>query len=75
MGIAVKAAQLIALLLKRGFYIIRQQGGHAQLQHVIDRTLRVTIPRSSKELPLKTLKSILKQAHIPWNEFLKMIGR
>lgn len=75
MGIALKAAQLLTILLKRGFYIVRQQGSHVQLRHVADAGLRVTIPRGAKELPLKTLKSILLQAKIPWAEFLKLIGR
>lgn len=66
---------LVSMLLRRGFYVVRQEGSHVHLQHTIYKYLRVTVPMSKKDLPIKTLKTILKQSNIPWNEFEKMLGR
>ena len=75
MGVVVRAAQLIPLLLKFGFRIVRQTGSHVQLRHISDITKRVTVPVHNKDLPIKTLKSILNQAGITMEQFLKSIGR
>jgi predicted RNA binding protein YcfA (HicA-like mRNA interferase family) len=75
MGIAITAARLISLLIKQGFYVVRQSGSHVQLRHIAQTSIRITIPRGARDLPVKTLKSILVQARIPWAEFLKLIGR
>ena len=74
MGVVVKASELVALLLSRGFVIMRQAGSHIQLKHVA-KAIRVTVPMSGKDLPIGTLKSILRQANISWKDFLKILGR
>lgn len=45
------------------------------LQHVVDRTRRVTIPMHNKDLAIKTLHSILRQAKISVEEFRKLLGK
>ena len=71
----IKAARLIPLLVRAGFRIIRQAGSHAHLEHIADRARKVTIPIHTKPLAKKTLFSILKQAGLTLQEFLKMLGK
>jgi predicted RNA binding protein YcfA (HicA-like mRNA interferase family) len=69
----LKGTEVLRILLKAGFYIHHQSGSHVRLFHNIRTELRVTIPIHNKELPDKTLKSILKQADISENEFLELL--
>ncbi len=75
MGVAIKAIQLIALLARKGFMVIRQTSSHAILKHPLFPTRNPTVPLHNKDLKIGTLKSILKQSGISWKEFLKMLGR
>jgi len=50
------------LLLNDGWFVKDQKGSHIQFIHSV-KTGKVTLPaHGKKELPPKTLKSILKQA-------------
>ncbi len=71
----IRAARLIPILIKIGFRVVRQIGSHVHLEHILDKTRKVTIPMHNKDLPRKTLLSILKQAKISLREFLKIVGR
>ncbi|WLR44466.1 type II toxin-antitoxin system HicA family toxin (plasmid) [Bacillus carboniphilus] len=53
--------QLIKLLEADGWYIVHIKGSHHQLKHP-SKSGKVTIPHPKKDLPQKTVKSILKQA-------------
>lgn len=75
MGIVIKAVKLVPLLMRLGFRAIRQIGSHLHMEHMVDKTRKITIPIHNKDLPIKTLKSILKQAGISMKEFLKILGR
>ncbi|MEK7541702.1 MAG: type II toxin-antitoxin system HicA family toxin [Patescibacteria group bacterium] len=55
--------------------MIRQAGSHVHLEHIADRTRKVTIPMHPKPLPKKTLFSILKQAGLTLQDFLKILGK
>lgn len=56
-----------------GWYVARQAGSHVHLKHP-NRPGRVTIPVHAGEiLKRKTLASILDQAAIELNEFVKML--
>ena len=67
-------ATLVIRALKRArFYEYHQAGSHIQLRHVIDPALRITIPFHRKDLSLKTLKSIIKQAGLTVDEFIKLL--
>lgn len=72
---AIRAARLVAILLRLGFRVIRQVGSHARLEHIIDKTRKVTVPIHNKDLQIKTLLSILRQAKISLEEFLKLLSR
>jgi predicted RNA binding protein YcfA (HicA-like mRNA interferase family) len=65
--------EVLRVLLKAGFYIHHQSGSHARLFHSQRPELHVTIPIHKKDLPEKTLKSILKQADIKEVEFLRLL--
>ena len=54
---------LIKLLERDGWYIVNKVGSHYQLKHLTKKG-RVTIPHPKKDLPIGTIKSILKQSQI-----------
>lgn len=65
---------LVIRALKRArFYEYHQSGSHIQLRHHENQKLRVTIPFHRKDLALKTLKSIIKQAGLTVEEFIEFI--
>ena len=53
---------ILKILRKDGWYIVDQDGSHAQLKHP-NKPGKVTVPiHGSKDIPPGTLNSILKQA-------------
>ena len=58
---------LIRLIKKNGWYLVHTVGSHQQFKHPTKKG-RVTIPHPKKDLPLKTIKSILKQAGLTEEE-------
>ena len=71
---ALKPKQVVAALLRAGFYVHHQRGSHARLLHPGRPELRVTIPIHNKDLPPSFLKHrILKQAGLSDEEFLKFL--
>jgi predicted RNA binding protein YcfA (HicA-like mRNA interferase family) len=69
--------QVIKILIRKraGFYICHEgsRGGHIHLCHPNDPTIRVDIPVHAQELKRKTLMSILKQANLTQEEFLRLL--
>jgi len=45
------------------------------LEHIFDKTRKITVPIHNKDLPKKTILSILRQAGISLQEFLKLLGK
>ncbi len=66
---ALKPKDVIAALTRAGFYVRRQSGSHARLLHRTRPELRVTVPIHNKDLPLGTLRNILRQANVTPEEF------
>ena len=65
---------LVIRALKRArFYEYHQSGSHVQLRHPGNQELRVTVPFHRKDLTPKTLKSIIQQADLTVDEFLKLL--
>ncbi|MBN1623118.1 MAG: type II toxin-antitoxin system HicA family toxin [Clostridia bacterium] len=59
--------ELLAILIKRGWYVKRQRGSHVQLVH--DAIIgKVTIPHPKKNISYGTAMSILHQAGIDIKE-------
>lgn len=55
--------EIIKILTNDGWYEVRCVGDHHQYKHHTKKGL-VTIPHPKKDFPIKTLKSIFKQAGI-----------
>lgn len=66
--------QLLAILLRAGFKMLRQRGSHLRLTHPLTRR-STTIAMHTAELSSRMIARILKQAGIPIREFLRLIGR
>lgn len=66
-----KPREVIKKFEKIGYVIDRQKGSHVILYHYKKQT-RLTIPLHVKDLPKGTLLSIIKQAGLTKEEFLKL---
>jgi predicted RNA binding protein YcfA (HicA-like mRNA interferase family) len=73
---ALKPKQVVQALLRAGFYITHQKGSHVHLRHYQKTHLRVTVPyHSNFDLPPSIVNSILKQAELSKEEFIKLLKR
>jgi predicted RNA binding protein YcfA (HicA-like mRNA interferase family) len=70
---ALKAREIIRALERAGFFVHHQTGSHAQLKHRSKAGLRITVPRHSGDVPIGTLMTILRQAGLSRDEFLKLL--
>ncbi|NQY43358.1 MAG: type II toxin-antitoxin system HicA family toxin [Legionellales bacterium] len=59
----MKSAEIIKILIEDGWFKHNQKGSHVQFKHA-DKNGKVTVPHPKKDLPIKTVKSIFKQAQI-----------
>lgn len=57
----MNSKQLIKQLEEDGWYLVNIRGSHHQFKNK-SKPGRVTVPHPKKDLPLKTVKSILQQA-------------
>ncbi len=65
--------QLIKVLQRDGWIIVRQRGSHIRLQkHEDDETLKLIVP-AHKPIKRSTLSHILKQARISVDDLLKKL--
>lgn len=55
--------EVLKILYDDGWREVRCRGDHLQLKHPSKKGL-VTVPHPNKDLPIKTVKSILNQANI-----------
>lgn len=55
------------------FYEYHTTGSNIQFRHPEKQHLRITVPFHRKELTPKTLKSIIKQAELTVEEFIKLL--
>lgn len=68
----IKPKDLVRALLRADFYVHHQTGSHARLFHKTRKELRVTIPIHNRDLPIDTLKRILKQADLEIGELKRL---
>jgi len=68
----VSGKQTVNALIRAGCEIHRIRGSHYILKHR-ETGLRVTIPYHRKELALKTLNTILKQAKLDTDTFINLL--
>ncbi|UOY07726.1 type II toxin-antitoxin system HicA family toxin [Muricauda sp. SCSIO 64092] len=57
----MKSRNLIKIIENDGWELVRTKGSHHHFKHPSKKGL-VTIPHPKKDIPLKTVRSILKQA-------------
>jgi len=57
----MKSKEIISLIESDGWVKHAQKGSHCQFKHPIKKG-KVTVPHPKKDLPIKTVRSILKQA-------------
>ncbi|MFD1133462.1 type II toxin-antitoxin system HicA family toxin [Psychrobacter sanguinis] len=57
----MQSRELVKMIEDDGWYLVKIKGSHHQFKHSIKKG-RVTIPHPKKDLPKKTIESILKQA-------------
>ena len=69
----VKPKNIIAALQRAGFFIDYQTGSHARLIHQTKPQRRVSVPMHNKDLKRGTLKSILRQAELSVEDFIKLL--
>ena len=69
----VKAREVVRALERAGFFVHHSVGSHAQLKHPAKPNLRVTVPQHSGDVPPTVLRSILKQAGLSVEEFLRLL--
>ncbi|MFZ5559301.1 MAG: type II toxin-antitoxin system HicA family toxin [Patescibacteria group bacterium] len=61
---------IIKVLEKRGFIFISQKGSHVKYRKKTSKeTLTVIVPVHSKEIPIGTFKSILRQSKLTEEDF------
>ncbi len=68
----LKTRKLLALLEKLGFSKISQKGSHLKMGKAGSDARSIIVPMHG-EIPRGTLRSILKQAGIEKEEFLRML--
>ena len=59
----MNSAKIIKRIEDDGWYLVNVVGSHHQFKHPTKKG-RVTVPHPKKDLPIKTVKTILKQAGI-----------
>lgn len=70
----VRPKQAIQVLLRAGFFVHDQSGSHIHLRHPIKDYLKVTVPRHDRfDLPTYVVMSILKQAELSKDEFIRLL--
>ena len=69
----LKAREVVRILFKAGFKIIRQSGSHLILRHMTNPSRQTIVPIHTAEIPRGILNKILKQAKISVGEFLKLL--
>jgi predicted RNA binding protein YcfA (HicA-like mRNA interferase family) len=70
---ALTARRVIQALERGGFHVARIKGSHYLLKHVDNPRLRGTVPYHRGELDTRTLRSIIEQAGLEIEEFVKLL--
>ena len=63
----MKSSEIIKIIIKDGWVQCHQKGSHCQFKHPL-KNGRITTPHPKKDLPIKTVMSIFKQAQIEWRD-------
>jgi predicted RNA binding protein YcfA (HicA-like mRNA interferase family) len=69
----VSGAQLVRVLEKAGFQVLRQRGSHIVLQKREPDRIRTTVVPTHRELAKGTLSGILKQAQLTPDDLVRLL--
>lgn len=69
---AVTAIQVIAVLEKLNFAVVRQKGSHVRLRHEDGRVVKVPV-HSGKTIGKGLLNKILRDANLTKDEFVNLL--
>ena len=69
----VSASELIKVLEKEGFRVVRQRGSHIVLQKRTEESTITTVVPNHKELALGTLRSILKRTGLSAEDLIRLL--
>ena len=71
---SVRPAAVMRALARVGFVEVRVKGSHHRFVHRTDPTRATTVPvHQGHDMPLGTLRSILKQAGLTVDEFIALL--
>lgn len=70
---AVSGRDVLRALERAGFEVIRTKGSHQFLRHRADPSRQTVVPVHRRDLPLGTLRAILRQAGIGLAEFNRLL--
>jgi predicted RNA binding protein YcfA (HicA-like mRNA interferase family) len=65
------SSYIIKVLIAKGFVFISQKGSHAKYRLFCEPVLTVIVPTGKKEIPMGTFKSVLRQANLIEDNFIK----
>jgi predicted RNA binding protein YcfA (HicA-like mRNA interferase family) len=66
---------MLIVLEQAGFTVVRSKGSHHYLRHRDDPSRRTVIAVHPGDIPEGTVRSILRQAKISREEFIKLVSR
>lgn len=70
---ALTADHVVRALQRAGFAVHRVKGSHHHLRHAGRPSLRVVVPVHKGDLPLGTLRAIVRQAELTEDEFVSLL--
>jgi predicted RNA binding protein YcfA (HicA-like mRNA interferase family) len=70
---ALRPRRVLQALQRAGFYVHHTTGSHYVLKHPDRPALRVTLPYHNKDLKRRTLTSIIEQAGMTIDEFIRLL--
>lgn len=63
--------EIIKLLSKHGFEIVGRKGSHVRMKKITSEKTYIVIVPDHREIPIGTLKSIIRQSGLSESEFRK----
>jgi predicted RNA binding protein YcfA (HicA-like mRNA interferase family) len=67
------AREVIRALRGQGFQVVSQKGSHIKMKKIAPNDTRIVIIPDHPEIPVGTLKSIIRQAGMTEEEFIKLL--
>lgn len=69
----LSAREVIKALSSQGFQVVSQKGSHIKMKKIALNETRIVIVPDHPEIPTGTLKSIIRQAGMTDEEFIRLL--